>query len=350
MLSSACIIPVVGTTDGLENTLLSVLERRPDNCDVIVVLNTVYDDPFDLQSEIQFITTAANTDLVGCINLGIAAAKSPVVHLLASGFEAGDGWLETATGRFDDPRIAAVTPLIYDAAQRDRLMAAGVGYARGGRRVVCQSPPTATANRSGESIGPAIVAASYRTAALAVIGGGLPCAVGDRLADIDLALTLSLAGWVIATDPNCRVYGAAIDHPLSSGFLSGMWSERLFWRHAKHRGLIVEMRAHLVTAVSDSLRGAPFWRLPAQAFGRLMAICQFGHYAVQRQVFAAAKAQADAAQHSVSHVPKEPVATSAPREPKPQRRLDPPHRKSRAKEHRAAESVQPAVGGRGVSS
>ena len=63
-------------------------------------------------------------------------------------------------------------------------------------------------------------------------------AVGDRLADVDLALTLSLAGWVIATDPSCRVYGATIDQPLGSGFMSGMWSERLFWRHAKLHGLI----------------------------------------------------------------------------------------------------------------
>jgi GT2 family glycosyltransferase len=350
VLSSACIIPVVGTTDGLENTLVSVLERRPDHCEVIVVLNTAYDDPFDLQSELQFIHAPAKTGLVGCINFGIAAAAAPIVHLLASGFEAGDGWLETATAHFADPRVAAVTPLIYDAAERDRMLAAGVGYVRGGRRVVCQASPDPSVDSPRQSIGPAIVAASYRKAALAAVGGGLTMAVGDRLADVDLALTLSSAGWVIATDPSCRVYGAAIDQPRSSGFMSGMWSERLFWRHAKHRGLIAEMLAHPVTAFSDSLRGAPFWRMPAQALGRLIAICQFGHYAVQRQVFAAAKAQAEAAQNSTMNSSKEIAVEATTRESKPQRRLDPPHRKSRTQENRAAGSALSTAGRRSAGS
>ena len=331
MLSSACIIPVVGTTDGLENTLVSVLERRPDHCEVIVVLNTPYDDPFDLQSELQFIHAPAKTGLVECINLGIAAATAPIVHLLTSGFEAGDGWLETATAHFADPRVAAVTPLIYHAAEGDRLLAAGVGYVRGGRRVVCQAAPNPSVDTPRQSIGPAIVAASYRKAALAAVGGGVPMAVGDRLADVDLALTLSSAGWVIATDANCRVYGATIDQPLGSGFMSGMWSERLFWRHVKHRGLIAEMLAHPITAFSDSIRDVPFWRLPAQVLGRLIAICQFGHYAVQRQIFAAAKAQAEAAHNSAMNSSKEITVEATSRESKPQRRLDPPHRKSRTK-------------------
>ena len=129
MLSSACIIPVVGTADRLEGTLVSVLEHRPDNCEVIVVLNTSYDDPFELRGEIQFIEAPPATGLVGCINFGIAAATAPIVHVLASGFEASNGWLEKATQHFSDPRVAAVTPIVYDAAERDRLIAAGVGWA-----------------------------------------------------------------------------------------------------------------------------------------------------------------------------------------------------------------------------
>lgn len=55
MSRSACIIPLVGNTEGLETTLVSVLERRPDGCEVLVVLNVPYHDPFGLQGEIQIL-------------------------------------------------------------------------------------------------------------------------------------------------------------------------------------------------------------------------------------------------------------------------------------------------------
>ena len=55
MPSLACIIPVVGSTEGLETTLVSVLERRPEACEVFVVLNVPYHDPYHLQGEIQIL-------------------------------------------------------------------------------------------------------------------------------------------------------------------------------------------------------------------------------------------------------------------------------------------------------
>ena len=68
MFSLACIIPVIGDTEGLETTLLSVLERRTDDCEVLVVLNSPYSDPYRLQGEIQFLQAPQGTGLVGCIN------------------------------------------------------------------------------------------------------------------------------------------------------------------------------------------------------------------------------------------------------------------------------------------
>ena len=45
------VIPVLGSLDGLEDTLVSVLENRPADCQIVVVLNQPYDDPYDLKDE-----------------------------------------------------------------------------------------------------------------------------------------------------------------------------------------------------------------------------------------------------------------------------------------------------------
>jgi hypothetical protein len=134
-----------------------------------------------------------------------------------------------------------VTPIVYDAAERDRVIAAGVGWVRGGNRTIGQVVPNEHSEISRDSIGPLAVAGSYRKAALAPFGGGLPAAVGDHLADLDLALSLTLAGWTIPLDAACRVFGSSVEEPSGGGFKWGLWSERLFWRHARRLGLMREL-------------------------------------------------------------------------------------------------------------
>ena len=49
------VIPVLGNVEGLEDTLVSVLENRPVDCQIVVVLNRPYDDPYDLKDEVCFV-------------------------------------------------------------------------------------------------------------------------------------------------------------------------------------------------------------------------------------------------------------------------------------------------------
>ena len=183
----SCIIPCTGNTEALERTLVSVLERRPDECEVLVVLTAPYDDPYKLEGEIQFVQAPAEAGLIGCLNLGIAAAKAPVVHLLASGLEVDTGWIERALAHFEDPRVAAVAPAIFDIADRGRLITA----------------------ESNSPVVPLLEAAFYRKAVLEA-AGGLPSGLGSR-ADVDFARALAEAGWQIVADRNCRVFAPASD-------------------------------------------------------------------------------------------------------------------------------------------
>jgi hypothetical protein len=325
----ACIIPVVGSTQGLETTLASVLERRPDTCEVLVVLNVPYQDPFDLQGEIRFLQAPANANLVDCLNIGISATSAPIVHLLASGSEVEHGWIEYALSHFEDSRVAAVTPLVFDRANHERLLAAGVSCSRGGQRFVhCVMLDANGLN--APLVGPLMHAAFYRKAALETLGGGLPIEVSEDLADIDLLLSLRQAGWQSVVEPNCRVFAASINSLKSNGFACGLSAERFYWRHFTEAGGVGGLFSHAWSVVTDLLRSKPLWTAPAQALGRLVALCQFGHYRKQRQLISAARNVAAATQtqwEASQEVARNDATAPADR----QHRVDSPHKDIGAK-------------------
>jgi hypothetical protein len=243
----ACIIPVVGRTEGLENTLLSVLERRPDNCEIIVTTSVLYDDPYKLQGEIQILELRPHSELVDCVNLGIHSTTAPIVHILAGGAQATEGWIDRAAEHFDNPCVAAVVPFVHDADNSARLLSAGVSYLGHGRKQICRSaapvePP----------IGPQLGAAFYRKSAIDAIGG-VPTGVGDALADVDLALTLRKAGWQIELEPECRVLAQQVDDCSPGSFRSALCCERLYWRHFVDDGIAAWL-AHPFVQLADIIR------------------------------------------------------------------------------------------------
>ena len=65
------VIPVLRQLDRLEDTLISVLENRPPDCQIVVVLNEPYNDPYALSGEVCFIQAAAGSSFADVLNLGI---------------------------------------------------------------------------------------------------------------------------------------------------------------------------------------------------------------------------------------------------------------------------------------
>lgn len=285
----ACIIPVLGTTDGLETTLVSVLERRPDDCEIAVVLNVPYDDPYQLSGEVKLLDAPRGAGLLECLNLGIGATQAPIIHTLASGYEVADGWLDRAQTHFTDPRVAALAPSIHSIGDQEQLLAAGIGYNRGGSKIITQK----LLGNSLQCLGPMLQAAFIRREALGAFGGVLPTAVGDELADIDLTLTLRRAGWQIRFDSGCQVYAPSIDAPQPAGFDGGRHAERLFWRHWSETGRLAGLATHPFTALSSIL--ASTWQAPLTALGRFLGLCELGSARSYRQTLAAATASAEQA-------------------------------------------------------
>ena len=79
-----------------EDTLASVLQHRPEDCEILVVHAESYDDPYDLGDEVRFIAAPAGCSRAAQLNLGIRESRGEVVHWLAGGLTVEEDWAPRA--------------------------------------------------------------------------------------------------------------------------------------------------------------------------------------------------------------------------------------------------------------
>src|SRR5438034_11152759 len=80
------IIPCLGGAAELDGTLVSVLQNRPADCEVLVAHTEPYDDPYSLRSEVSFFHTPA-ASLVELLNAALEATTGEVIHIVGCGLE-----------------------------------------------------------------------------------------------------------------------------------------------------------------------------------------------------------------------------------------------------------------------
>ena len=288
----AIVISAVGSIESLEGTLVSVLENRPADCEIAVVLNRPYSDPYDLKEEVRFICTGRRSSTILGINRALATTRAPFVHLLAGGCQVSEGWADAALARFGDRRIGSVAPLVWDAQRSDRIFAAGVGYRKHGRRYLVGQGLQALDTETQQSIlGPCGFAAFYRKAALDFVGG-FSTRLGARQADVDLALVLGRAGFTAAFEPCCGVRASAEADSAVGGLRQALFDERLFWRNLSGPGSARALLAHAGSVGLELAGGFPRPRALAQLVGRLTACCEVCSYARHRRALAELAARA----------------------------------------------------------
>ncbi len=278
----AIVISAVGSIESLEGTLVSVLENRPADCEILVALNKPYSDPYDLQGEVRFVQSGAKVSSIGCINQALSATRAPFMHLLASGCQVTEGWADEALSRFGDRQIGSITPLVLDTEHQGRIFAAGLGYRRGGKRYLIGHGRTQlTLDDQASLRGACGFAAFYRKTALDATAGLCP-QLGRQQADLDLALALRAAGFAVALEPRSRIYAATdVDRP-QTALRNSLYDERLFWRNLPSTGRIGSLAAHAGIVATEMLRSFPHPRMLAQLAGRILACCQFGSYVRDR--------------------------------------------------------------------
>lgn len=321
----ALVIPVVGSTEGLETTLLSVLERRPDDCEVIVATSIPYDDPYKLQGEIQILQAPPRAGLVDCANLAIKSTAAPIVHILAVGAQATDTWVDRAARHFENPCVAAVVPFVHSAENPKSLLAVGVSYLGHGRKQICRN-----VNACEQIIGPQLTAAFYRKSVIDAIGG-IPSRVGDTLAEVDLAIVLRKAGWQIELEPACKVLAQQVEGCSPANFRSALSSERLYWRHFADDG-VAGLVTHPFVQLADIVRTKPWWKVPACVVGRFVGMLKFGQHRAAKQAVAAAAAALGQAQSQDAG--EQEVMSETPPQRERVQRIDPAHPFSAAPQKR----------------
>jgi hypothetical protein len=248
------VIPVLGKLKKLEDTLVSVLENRPVRCEIVVVLNEPYDDPYELAEEVCFVQAPFRANLVDCLNLGIAASRGAVIHTLGCGTEVTPGWSDAALSHFERPEVAAVAASIIDQASPQRTISTGVAYQPGGAtwRLGCGQSADSSPPRLPAYFGPDLAAAFYRKSALDIVGGFSPEFPGE-LASADLALALHFTDRRCVLEPHCRVLAARSDFPAGERLHGGCEAERLFWRWARRMGWFHAGAGHAALLVNECL-------------------------------------------------------------------------------------------------
>ncbi len=269
------VVPFLGNTKLLEDTLVSVLENRPEACQILVVLNEGYDDPYDLHGEVSFVASRPDAGLVGGIYRGLTACKAPIVHVLACGMEVSPSWTEAALSHFDDPRVGAVAPLVLQSVRPDRVVSAGLAYHRNGR-VQCLSEGRSAARPipCRQPFGPDVRSAFYRRSALLALDGWNGRAAFG-LTGIDLALALQHQGLQCELEPACRTFAKPALLGARGAFQTGMEEARVFWRWASRQGWTESVASHVVLLLREGLGGL-LWppsvlRMVGRLAGGLMA-------------------------------------------------------------------------------
>lgn len=274
----AIIIPAVRSIESLETTLVSVLENRPDDCEILVVLNQAYGDPYQLEGEVRFIASTPGDSAMRCINRGLDEATSEIVHVLASGCTIAQGWTDEPLEQFRDPRIAAVAPLVCNVARPERVLTAGVGYSAGGARRLYGGRTIRFVKRGLRPIhGACGLAAFYRKSALDALGG-FPIDLGDTLADVDLAWSLRHIGYQTVVEPSSQVFAPAEMFQPQRGFRQAMYRERLFWRNAPAVGWPLALACHPLNMAMELLASIPRLAMVTQLLGRLCGALQIGRH------------------------------------------------------------------------
>lgn len=147
-------------SDEFERTLISVLENRPAESEVILVHDGSYTDPFDLSDEVCFAVAESN-DLLDLVRAGAEIATAPIVHILADGFEATPGWVDEVATLFADEALDCASALICDVDEPELILAGGWAKHWFGVRRMIASGATAVGRLEAERIDGLYLAASF---------------------------------------------------------------------------------------------------------------------------------------------------------------------------------------------
>lgn len=249
------IIPVLGNPAQMEDSLVSVLEHRPPDCEILVLLNSGYDDPYDLKDEVRFVEGPSESRWVDLLNIGVGLSRGAILQVLPCGVQATAEGTQEALAHFHNPEVGLVVPVVADSRNARRVLAAAARYEPNSgrlRRLARSVGATQTDYVRGVVPDPDWPVAFYRRAALMQVGQ-FSDKVGERLAGVDVALALAEAGFRALLEPQCRMSASSGRPNVEGNYVRGQMVERLFWRW--RQGWVGSLLRHAWLVGGEALKG-----------------------------------------------------------------------------------------------
>lgn len=301
------VIPSRNRVDLLALCLSSVRRHAPPNTEILVVDDA---SPHGIVSqtalafpEVRVLRLPRCGGFCAAVNVGIHAARHPIVELLNDDTEVSAHWADAALVHFNDPRIAAVAPLVLQGRPGDEsasIDSAGDRYFLGGiagKRGHGQ-PLSAAYLQGGEVFGVSASSAFYRREALLAVGA-FPEAFGAYFEDVDLSFRLHWAGHRLRYEPASKVWHrVSASHGKPTRRLLEQQScneERVFWRNLPHGDLMSALPWHAAVLAAKAYRRWQYGELLPFLFGRLRTLLEVPAILRHRRRLRQAQPQANAA-------------------------------------------------------
>lgn len=193
------IVPYRNNDARLEMTLLSVLENRPQDCEIIVVHCGTYTNPYELDDEVIFVEEERRANTAQLLNAGVMAACSPIVCVLLDGVVVRGDWNNSAIDQLLPSNKAAVAASVRYF--NSKLPSCGINTHLLRHMHSARSGRLEATRESEACAGPALACGLYRRKVLLAVGGW-NVGVDENMVDVELAMTLKAVGLECGYEPN----------------------------------------------------------------------------------------------------------------------------------------------------
>ncbi len=198
MLRLSIVVPYRSEDQRFEDTLLSILENRPKDSEVIVVDDGSYADPYDLSDEVCFVSTQPGASLTEKLNSGVLVAKASFVCNLLDGMLVAGNWAEPALRHLTSGMADVVSPSVNLHSRSGLRTIFGLDCNHLNSDTLRRGKPLATSPARG--VTPTIAGGFYRKKALLAVNGWSTC-LSSMAADVELGMLLTEAGVCAICEP-----------------------------------------------------------------------------------------------------------------------------------------------------
>ncbi len=265
------IIPALRSGELLENTLLSVLENRPESCQIVLACDQYYEDPYQLGDEVDFAIVDQANNWMHAANVGLQHSSNRYVHLMLPGVRASSDWCDAALEMLDnaDASTAALIPrIVFDSATAD---CCGLGFTPGGRLVEVSNRQLAKRDVVIHSAYPGT--GFYRQDALLRIGGWEE-SIHPEIANLEMMLRFYALGKSAVFSDACSVFAnsakqlVATRNGNANHYMLARDIERLYLECGAMG--CARSSAHIGTVLQGVARSIPTGTMFSEVAGRLV--------------------------------------------------------------------------------